>query len=228
MIIGNVGALGQTSLKRLLGYSGVGQAGYMLSGVVVGTRLGVSATVFYVVAYLVMNLAAFAVVQHQEIVTGDDRIGGLAGLGKRSPLLAWAITLAMLGLAGVPGTVGFIGKFQLIHALVDGGYSWLAIVLVVGAMISLGYYLRVVAAVWMSPERGSLPAPASAAAIGPGPAPAGIAPIAGGSPEADKLPYLELLLVAGVFAALTVVLGVIPGPLFHFAAHAGHALSGLF
>ena len=64
---------------------------------------------------------------------------------------AWSITIAMLALAGVPGTVGFIGKFQLIHALVDGGYGWLAIVLVVGAMISLGYYLRVVAAVWMSP-----------------------------------------------------------------------------
>jgi NADH-quinone oxidoreductase subunit N len=218
MIIGNVGALGQTSLKRLLGYSGVGQAGYMLSGVVVATRLGVAATIFYVVAYLFMNIAAFAVIQHQEAEHGDDQIGGLAGLGKRAPVLAWAITISMLALAGVPGTVGFIGKFRLIDALVNGGYGWLAIVLVVGAMISLGYYLRVVAAVWMSPEGSRAAAPL----------PGTLAPIAGGSQEADKLPYPEIAVVAGLFAAATIFFGIIPGPLFHFAAHAGAALSGLF
>lgn len=221
MLIGNVGALGQTSLKRMLGYSGVAQAGYMLSGVVVGTRLGVSATILYVVAYLLMNLAAFAVVQHQEAATGDDRIGGLSGLGRRSPVLAWSMTLAMLALAGVPGTVGFVGKFQLIHALVNGGYSWLAIILVVGAMISLGYYLRVVAAVWMSPE-------GTRAGVAPAAGAGGYAPIAGGSPEADRLPYPEVVVVAAVFAAATLFFGVIPGPLFHFAAHAGAAISGLF
>jgi NADH-quinone oxidoreductase subunit N len=218
MLIGNVGALGQTSLKRLLGYSGVGQAGYMLSGVVVGTRLGISATVFYIVAYLFMNIAAFAVIQHQEAAGGDDQIGGLAGLGKRAPVLAWSITIAMLALAGIPGTVGFIGKFRLIDALVNGGYGWLAIVLVVGAMISLGYYLRVVAAVWMSPEASRSTAPTQGA----------IAPIAGGSQEADKLPYVEIAAVAAICAAATVFFGIIPGPLFHLAAHAGAALGGLF
>jgi NADH-quinone oxidoreductase subunit N len=217
ILIGNTGALGQTSLKRLLGYSGVAQAGYMLSGLIVATRLGVSATVLYLIAYLLMNIGAFAVVQNQIDATGDDQISGLSGLGRRSPLLGWSITLAMLGLAGVPGTVGFIGKFQLIHALVDGGYSWLAIVLVVGAMISLGYYLKVVAAVWMSP--------ATQPAIS---TPGGYAPIAGGSPEADKLPYPEVLLVGAVFGALTVIFGVVPGPLFHLAAHAGAALTGIF
>jgi NADH-quinone oxidoreductase subunit N len=217
IIIGNVGALGQTSLKRLLGYSGVAQAGYMLSGVVVGTKLGISATVLYLVAYLVMNIAAFAVVQSQEAVTGDSQISGLSGLGRRSPLLGWSITLAMLGLAGIPGTVGFIGKFQLIHALVDGNYTWLAIVLVVGAMISLGYYLKVVAAVWMSPA-------GSAATTTPG----GYAPVAGGSAEADKLPYPEVVFVGVVFSVLIVVLGVIPGPLFHLASHAGAAITGIF
>jgi NADH-quinone oxidoreductase subunit N len=219
ILIGNVGALGQTSLKRLLGYSGVAQAGYMLSGVVVGTRLGVSSTVFYIVAYLFMNIAAFAVIQHQEAAGGDDQIGGLAGLGKRSPTLAWSITIAMLALAGVPGTIGFIGKFRLIDALVNGGYGWLAVVLVVGAMISLGYYLRVVAAVWMSPE-GSRAAAAPVAGA--------IAPIAGGSPEADKLPYPEIVAVASLFAAASIFFGVIPGPLFHLASHAGAALTGLF
>jgi NADH-quinone oxidoreductase subunit N len=230
ILIGNVGALGQTSLKRLLGYSGVAQAGYMLSGVIVGTRLGISATILYVIAYLLMNIAAFAVIQHQQYAGADDRISGLAGLGKRSPVLGWSITLAMLALAGVPGTIGFIGKFQLIHALVDGGYGWLAIVLVVGAMISLGYYLRVVAAVWMSPEgaHASIGASAVAPGAGAGAGAGAIAPIAGGSQEADKLPYPEVAFVAALFAAATVFFGVIPGPLFHLASHAGAALTSLF
>ena len=86
------------------------------------------------------------------------------------------MTIAMLSLAGIPGTVGFIGKFQLIHALVNGDYTWLGIVLVIGSMISLGYYLRVVATIWMSGP--------VAAAIPRGRA---LAPIAGGSPEADAL-----------------------------------------
>src|SRR5207248_11587627 len=101
---------------------------------------------------------------------------GLAGLGRRQPWLAGAMTVGMLGLAGIPGTVGFIGKFQLIHALVDGDYTWLAIVLVIGSMISLGYYLRVIAAMWMRP---ALPSPR--------PAGTALAPIAGGSPEADAV-----------------------------------------
>lgn len=225
ILVGNVGALGQTSLKRLLGYSGVAQAGYTLCGVVVATKLGVRASVFYLIGYLFMNFAAFAVIQAQEDRIGHDRISGLAGLGKRSPVLAWAMTIGMLGLGGVPVTIGFVGKFQLIHALVDGNYTWLAIILVIGAMISLAYYLKVVAAVWMSPD----PAPARTSAAAPGIAPAGgFAPMAGGSPEADRLPRPELVLVAVVFSVLTIVFGVIPGPIFTLAAHAGATFVGIF
>ncbi len=182
IIVGNVGALGQSSMKRMLGYSGVAQAGYMLGGVVVGTRLGVDATVLYIGIYLAMNLGAFAVIVAVERSgrAGDD-ISGLRGLGASQPWLAWPMTIAMLSLAGIPGTVGFIGKFQLIHALVDGDYTWLAIVLVIGSMISLGYYLRVIATMWMS---GS----AAAATIGTATPTAGLAPIAGGSQEADGEP----------------------------------------
>ena len=249
MIVGNVGALPQTSLKRMLGYSGVAQAGYLLTGVVVGTRLGASSTVLYLMIYMAMNVAAFAVVHHVEFDAGDDQVGGLAGLPKRSPEMAWALTIAMLALAGVPGTAGFIGKFQLIHALVAGHYTWLAIVLVVGAMISLGYYLRVVAAIWMSPAE---PAVATSAGAGVGAGlgrPGGLAPIAGGSPEADALAggdretvatgdgdadpdtkpvQVEVVSVAVVFAAACIVFGIIPGPLFHLASHAGAALTGIF
>ncbi|HEY1520438.1 MAG TPA: NADH-quinone oxidoreductase subunit N [Solirubrobacteraceae bacterium] len=237
IIVGNSGALGQSSLKRMLGYSGVAQAGYMLGGVIVGTRLGVQATVLYLFAYLFMNLACFAVVVCEEHERPDgDYLSALAGLGARKPWLAWPMTIGMLGLAGIPGTVGFIGKFQLIDALISGDYTWLAIVLVIGSMISLGYYLRVVATIWMRPP---VAAPVVAAGAGPGPAAAGLAPIAGGSLEADEweegtgaagaaFRYPEVVFVAVAFAAATIFFGIFPSPLFNLAAHAANSLSGLF
>ena len=150
IVVGNVGAIGQSSLKRMLAYSSVAQAGYMLAGVVVTTRLGIAATVFYLAVYVVMNLAAFAVIiaRERETDLGDD-ISSLYGLGADRPLLAWPMTIAMLALAGFPATAGFFGKIYLINAAVDNGYAWLGIVIVIGSAISLAYYLRVVAAVWM-------------------------------------------------------------------------------
>jgi NADH-quinone oxidoreductase subunit N len=121
IIVGNVGAIGQSSLKRLMAWSSVAQAGYMLAGVVVATRLGVSATIFYLAVYLVMNLAAFAVIAVRERATGlGDDIASVRGLGTTHPLLAASLTLAMLGLSGIPATAGFIGKFYLIDAAVTG------------------------------------------------------------------------------------------------------------
>jgi NADH-quinone oxidoreductase subunit N len=177
IIVGNVGALGQTSLKRMLAYSGVAQAGYLLAGVIVGSQLGAKATVFYLVVYLAMNLAAFAAIVARERVSADgDDLAAFAGLGRTQPLLAWPLTIAMLALAGVPATAGFIGKVYLIDALVTGDYAWLAIVLVVGSMISLAYYLRVVATMWM---REAPDAPAAVRADGTGSA-TGLTAIAGG------------------------------------------------
>jgi NADH-quinone oxidoreductase subunit N len=234
IIVGNAGALGQSSLKRMMGYSGVAQAGYMLSGVIVGTRLGVQATVLYLMFYLAMNMAPFAVIVAEEHERPDgDYLSALAGLGARRPWLAWPMTIGMLALAGIPGTVGFIGKFQLIDALVSGAYTWLAIVLVIGSMISLGYYLRVIATIWMRPPV-AVPLPASTAA-GPGE----LAPIAGGSFEADEweegpgaagsaIAYPELVFVAVAFAAAAIFFGIFPSPLFHLASHAANALPGLF
>ncbi|MGD0197273.1 MAG: NADH-quinone oxidoreductase subunit N [Solirubrobacteraceae bacterium] len=218
IIVGNVGALGQSSLKRLLAYSSVAQAGYILAGVAIATTLGARATILYLIVYLLMNLAAFAAIIARERATpyGDD-IDAVAGLGAADPWLAWPLTIAMLALAGVPATAGFIGKFFLIDALVGAGYTWLAIVIVVGSMISLGYYLRVISAVWMRPAPG---ASASAAA--------GVPVIAGGSPEADALakPQIELRFAAVVFAAATVFFGIVPQPLFNLAAHAARTLGG--
>ena len=215
IIVGNVGALGQSSLKRMLAYSSVAQAGYMLAGVVVATQLGVQATVFYLAVYLAMNLAAFAVIiiRERETPLGDS-LDAVAGLGAGRPLLAWPLTISMLGLAGFPFTGGFIGKFFLIDATVDGSYIWLGVVIVIGSMISLGYYLRVVAAVWMR----------SAPATAPGGAPPALA---GGAPEADRAP-VELVFVAVLFAALTLASGIAPQPLFDLVRHAGQSLTGLF
>jgi NADH-quinone oxidoreductase subunit N len=267
IVVGNVGALGQSSLKRMMGYSGVAQAGYMLGGVVVGSQLGIQSTVLYIMLYLAMNLAPFAVIvaEERERPDGDD-LSALAGLGARSPWLAWPMTIGMLALAGVPGTVGFIGKFQLIHALVAGDYTWLAIVLVVGSMISLGYYLRVIATMWMRapvPVRPPTPGPATtpgrafaggwfppiaggsheADPPAPGGSPAGDppAPVAGGfsalledgpagdtAPAATGLAHREIAFVAFMFAAASIFFGIFPSPLFDFAAHAGHAIAGIF
>ena len=176
IVVGNVGALGQSSLKRLMAWSSVAQAGYMLAGVVVATRLGVQATVFYLGVYLMMNLAAFAVIVIRERETGlGDDIASVQGLGAQRPLLAMAMTLAMLGLAGIPATAGFIGKFYLIDAAIDGDYAWLGVVIVIGSMISLAYYLKVIAAMWMAE------APVAGTALQTSGQPA----LAGGSAEAD-------------------------------------------
>jgi NADH-quinone oxidoreductase subunit N len=234
IIVGNVGALGQTSLKRLLAWSSVAQAGYILAGVVVSTQLGVKATVFYLAVYLAMNLAAFAVIIARERETGlGDHIDSVAGLGAARPLLAWPMTLAMLSLAGIPGTAGFIGKIYLIDASVDGGYAWLGVFIVVGSMISLGYYLRVLAAIWMRPEvAGTALTPAS---TGPG----GLPALAGGAAtdpleptvavsEGTRRAEPEVVFVAVLFGAATLAAGIAPSPLFDLVRHAGRAFTGLF
>jgi NADH-quinone oxidoreductase subunit N len=220
IVVGNVGALGQSSLKRLMAWSSVAQAGYMLAGVVVATRLGVQATVFYLGVYLMMNLAAFAVIVIRERETGlGDDIASVQGLGAQRPLLAMAMTLAMLGLAGIPATAGFIGKFYLIDAAVDGNYAWLGVVIVIGSMISLAYYLRVVAAMWMAE------APVAGTALQTSGRPA----LAGGSAEADT-PRIEVetWFVALVFGAATLFFGIVPSPLFNLAVQAGRSLTRLF
>ncbi len=212
IVVGNVGALGQDSLKRLLGYSGVAQAGYMLGGIVVASEAGASSLVFYLAAYAFMNLAAFAVIVARERETPfGDSIRAVQGLGAERPLLAWPLTISMLALAGLPATAGFIGKIYLIEALVEGDYTWLAVLIAVGTMISLAYYLRVVAAMWMRPGGEAAPA------------------IAGADPEADPVDpeagqRWYLVGPALLAAAATVLFGVIPQPLVEFAERAGSAL----
>jgi NADH-quinone oxidoreductase subunit N len=246
ILVGNVGALGQSSLKRMLAYSSVAQAGYMLAGVLVASRLGVQATVFYLAVYVFMNMAAFAVIVARERETGlGDSIQTVAGLGRERPLLAWPMTVSMLALAGIPATAGFTGKFYLIDAAVSGGYTWLGVAIVVGSMISLGYYLPVLAAMWMGEapageaQAGQVPPPAGT----PAPAAATLPALAGGSGElqpgsaiagegaqADPLvavatrPQPEVALVAILAGTATIFFGIVPQPLFDLVHGVGSGL----
>jgi len=218
IVIGNVGAIAQRSLKRLLAWSSVAQAGYLLAGVVVGSTLGLQATVFYLAVYLLMNVAAFAVVVARERVSerGDD-LSSFENLGQSQPWLAWPMTIAMLSLAGVPATAGFIGKFYLIDAAVAGDYAWLGIVIVLGAVVSFAYYLRVVAVMWMGGYQVELPTVP----------PRQVKPVSGWSPEADLRAQPEVAYIAIAFAVATIVFGLWPDPLFDAARDVGSAISGL-
>jgi NADH-quinone oxidoreductase subunit N len=215
IVVGNVGALAQSSLKRIMAWSSVAQAGYLLAGVIVASRLGIQATVFYLAIYVLMNMAAFAVIAARERETpyGDD-LRSIAGLGTSRPLLAWPLTLAMLSLAGMPATAGFIGKFTLIDAAADGGYTWLGVVIVIGSMISLAYYLKVIAAMWMRPATGADVATVDAT---------GAPRLAGADPAAERSDW-EVTAVAVLAGAAIVVFGVIPSPLLNLADSAAKSL----
>ncbi len=154
MIVGNVGALVQPNIKRLLAYSSIAHSGYtMVPMVVVLARpdlwLGArDAIAFYLLAYTVMTLLAFGIVGSMG-TAGEGRIGAWAGLGRRAPWRAAAMALAMLSLIGIPPTVGFFGKVALFRVAIDGNHLWLAVVGVLASAASVFYYLRVVVTMYM-------------------------------------------------------------------------------
>ena len=216
MVVGNVGALRQPSMKRMLAYSSIAQAGYILVGFVLVTDLGVQAICSYLVLYSLGNLAAFTVVIARERETAEgDNISALRGLGAERPVLAVVMTMAMLSLAGVPATAGFMGKLRLVEAAAAGDYAWLVAVLVVLSVISLAYYLPVVATIW----RGETQPGTDAAS--------GVPVLAGGAPGADA-PHgragWELTLVGVVLAAAVLVFGIVPQPVFNLVASAARGL----
>lgn len=150
MIVGNVGALSQMNVKRMLAYSSIGHAGYILLGILAGAPLGTQAFLFYVLAYALTNLGAFAVVIALE-QRGENAwsLDDFAGLWRRQPLLASAMAIFMLSLAGVPPTAGFFAKFYVFAAAWQGGLAWLAAIGVITSAISAFFYLRVVARMFM-------------------------------------------------------------------------------
>jgi NADH-quinone oxidoreductase subunit N len=194
MTLGNLGALLQSNVKRLLAYSSIAHAGYLLVAFTAAPELGVRAVLFYSAAYAAMNLGAFAVVSHlagagERYVTLDD----YAGLGRRSPLLAATLTLFLLSLIGIPATGGFFAKFYVFAAALKSNLVWLTIIGLVNSAIAAYYYLRIIVVMYMHEARQEMPAL-------PVPAPVAV--------------------VLAVSAAVTLYLGVLPGGVLAFAATA--------
>jgi NADH-quinone oxidoreductase subunit N len=144
MTLGNVLALPQRNIKRLLAYSSIAQAGYALIGVVAISDLGAAAVTFYMFMYVLTNIGAFTVIVLFSRATGSEDIADYAGLSRRSPYLALALVVALLSLAGIPPLAGFMGKFYLFSAAVQADMVWLAIVGVLNAIVALYYYLTVI------------------------------------------------------------------------------------
>lgn len=164
MTLGNLVAIVQKDMKRLLAYSSIAHAGYVLIGILSMSQTGYASAIFYALAYLVMNLSCFLVVVKVAYDGSDLKIAQLAGLHRRSPLLAMTLMLAVFGLAGIPPTVGFTGKFLVFTAAVEKGYLALVIIAMINATISLYYYILVVKAAYLLEPDVELPrVPVSAA-----------------------------------------------------------------
>ncbi len=194
MTLGNVVAIAQSNLKRMLAYSSIAHVGYMLVGVVAASELGAAAILYYLAAYTFMTAGAFGVIlllerRGEEAVHLDD----YAGLAARHPLLALVLALFMLSLIGFPPTAGFVGKFYLFSAAIKGGYVGLAIVAVLNSVIASYYYLRLIVYMYMREPEGE-------------PAVAILTPAAG------------LGLAVAVWGTLQ--LGLAPGPLLALAQRA--------
>jgi NADH-quinone oxidoreductase subunit N len=159
ILYGNLCALPQRNLKRLMGYSSISHAGYLLLGVVAFSANGEAAVLYYLAGYLFTSMAAFSVIALVMRHLADEDVSALAGLNQRSPLLATTMTVAMVSLAGLPPLAGFFGKFLLLKAVIEQGavqhnhaYYWLAFITIIGVVISFYYYFGVIRAIYWSKE----------------------------------------------------------------------------
>ncbi|NOK85837.1 MAG: NADH:ubiquinone oxidoreductase subunit 2 (chain N) [Chloroflexi bacterium AL-W] len=200
MTVGNVLALSQRNIKRMLAYSSIAQAGYTLIGVAAlqaATAQSVAAVSYYLLMYTFTNLLAFGIVVLFTESTGSETIADLAGFSRRSPMLALAMTIALLSLAGIPPAAGFIGKFFLFQAAVEANLEWLAIIGVLNAIIALYYYLMVIKIMYVDRSEDE------------------DKPITVGVPAR---------MMVGITLAMTLILGIIPGPFFDWALEGATAL----
>jgi NADH-quinone oxidoreductase subunit N len=200
MTVGNIAALTQSNIKRMLAYSSIAHAGYLLIGVVVGTSRGITAMLVYLFLYAFMQLGAFVVVtmlRRQDVI--GDELKDLSGLFVRSPVAALAMLVFMLSLGGIPPTAGFMGKFYLFGAAIEAGYVWLAVIGVLNSAVSLYYYFRIVVFMWIKTET-----------IGS---------------RTVLTPALAVALTVAL--AGTLYFGVYPRALFDFADASAKALGGL-
>lgn len=161
MTAGNVTAVAQTNLKRLLAYSSIAQAGYILMGLAVFTSTGLEAVLFYIAAYIFTNAGAFIVVLAAGETHKSYELEALAGLSKRSPVLAASLTLFLLSLAGIPPLAGFVAKFYVFAGAVEKGYFMLAITAAVNSVIAAFYYFKMVRMMYLVPGENTSPAECS-------------------------------------------------------------------
>jgi len=204
LAVGNLAALVQTSLKRLLAYSSISHAGFMLIAIASNNALGARALLYYLIPYCAMSVGAFAVVAAREReLNRPVTLDSLAGFGWERPLLGGSMTVFMLGFAGFPLTGGFVGKFYVFSAAYEHGWTWLVIVGVVATAVSLYYYLGVIRAMYFRPSEELQ-----------------LAAVVGGSPPR------ELLLQSAVAAAVVVTVGSFFAvqPLIDVARHAAASL----
>jgi len=150
MTLGNIVAIAQNNIKRMLAYSSIAHAGYIMVGMVASNELGTSSILFYMLAYAFMNLGAFGVI----ILYGRKGeenldINDYSGMGFKYPALALLMSVFMFSLAGIPPTAGFVGKFYIFSAAIKSGYIWLAIIGVMNSLISVYYYLRITVMMYM-------------------------------------------------------------------------------
>jgi|WetSurMetagenome_2_1015567.scaffolds.fasta_scaffold07248_2 NADH-quinone oxidoreductase subunit N len=199
MTLGNVVALLQTNIKRMLAYSAIAHAGYILVGIVANSSTGFSAVLFYLVVYTVMNLAAFGILISLSS-KGDTRVQleDYAGLGKRAPFAAAALSFALISLAGIPLTGGFIGKFYLFSAAIEKGLVALAIIGVLNSVVSVYYYFRVIVYMYMRE------------------------PVEG-TPEPDPIGW-PVRAVVGILVIIIVFLGIRPDHILALAGSSSLAL----
>ena len=163
MTLGNILALAQKNIKRMLAYSSIAHAGYILIGLVAYTQLGTASVVFYLIGYLITNLAAFGVVVAFWQVEKTDEISAYAGLSRRAPGLALVMMVALLSLAGMPPLVGFVAKVFVFAAAVQAGYVWLAVLGVLNSIVGLYYYLTVLKVIYLyRSEKDDVPVPIAA------------------------------------------------------------------
>lgn len=156
MIVGNLTALVQTNVKRMLAYSSISHAGYLLLAFVAGTPQAFSGVLFYLVAYLSMNMGAFGLLTVFGLVGERVTFDHLRGLGWKRPGLSIAATLCLLSLAGIPPTAGFYGKYMIFKELVQTGHVGLAVLGVVASLVSVYYYLRIPIALWLEKPKASI------------------------------------------------------------------------
>lgn len=165
MAVGNILAIVQTNIKRMLAYSSIAHAGYMLIGVIVGTVESVNAMMVYILIYAFMNIGAFAIVI---LLERGEELKDYEGLAKSHPIVAALMLVFMFSLTGIPPTAGFIGKFNLFMAAVNAGYTWLVVIAVIFSAISAYYYLRIVMNMFMKEmkeEAAIAPSPSLSLAI---------------------------------------------------------------